>query len=332
MGNDERDARRKELDPSVLASFAETFLPTFAYYPQQQSDGAYRAIYQPFTLDLVAKHVQGFVTIGAYALNENNLAKWLCFDADDAEQWAELKTLTLRLAEHGLPSYLEQSRRGGHLWLFFEESLPGQDVRRLGRHLLQEQKLSIKEIYPRQDELTTGVGSLVRLPFGIHRKSRRRYGFVTLNEQSIAPTVRDQLAILSQPERIPIPYIRRILASLPTEPPRPIPKTLNVLYPGDARHLSERIKQAIPVRDFVSQFVDLDERGRGLCPFHDDHRQSFGVHERENFWSCFAQCGEKPHGGSVIHFWQKMRRDVYGLDGDFVPTITELAKILHLER
>jgi hypothetical protein len=329
IGGKERP-QQQELDPELLKGFADTFLPTFDYFPQQTSDGSYRAVYSPFSLDVVEQHLRGSVTIGAYALNQENKAKWLCFDADSDEQWGELLRLQTKLETDSVPAYLEQSRRGGHLWLFFAEALSGRDVRRFGRHLLESVDSTIKEIYPRQDELTTGVGSLVRLPLGIHRKSGKRYGFVTPDGRPLAPTAREQMAILAHPHSISKPYVQIVLSSLPKEEPNPIPKDLRRLFAGNAKQLSERIKRSISVYEFVSRFVDLDEHGRGLCPFHDDHRQSFGVNQDGNFWSCFAQCGEKPHGGSIIHFWQKWRRDLYGFDGDFVPTITELAKILRL--
>jgi DNA primase len=70
--------------------------------------------------------------------------------------------------------------------------------------------------------------------------------------------------------------------------------------------VSEKIKASVTVLEFVSQYVDLKptESGAvGLCPFHDDHRPSFGVNDEGNYWHCFAGCG----GGSVIDFWMKWR-------------------------
>ncbi|MBK9123527.1 MAG: hypothetical protein IPM16_10480 [Chloroflexi bacterium] len=86
---------------------------------------------------------------------------------------------------------------------------------------------------------------------------------------------------------------------------------------------SERIKNRISVRDFVSHYVDLDAAGRGLCPFHDDHVYSFGVNIKHNFWHCFAGCG----GGSVIDFWMRWRR-LNNQDDSFIATIQDLAKML----
>ncbi|MCA9911663.1 MAG: hypothetical protein KC519_23570 [Anaerolineae bacterium] len=86
---------------------------------------------------------------------------------------------------------------------------------------------------------------------------------------------------------------------------------------------SERIKNRISVHDFVSQYVELDRNGKGLCPFHDDHVYSFGVNVQGNYWHCFAGCG----GGSVIDFWMRWRK-LNGQDDSFTATITDLAKML----
>src|SRR5690606_1774392 len=58
------------------------------------------------------------------------------------------------------------------------------------------------ELYPKQDELKTGPGSLVRLPFGIHRLTNKRYFFITPDGAPLAPSVREQMALLHAPRRV----------------------------------------------------------------------------------------------------------------------------------
>jgi hypothetical protein len=84
---------------------------------------------------------------------------------------------------------------------------------------------------------------------------------------------------------------------------------------------------SISVFDFVSRYVQLNERGIGFCPFHDDEHMSFGVNTTRNYWSCFAGCssvieGKTIKGGSVIHFWQRWR-EKEGQDGSFEPTLID---------
>jgi len=75
--------------------------------------------------------------------------------------------MTRDLREDGVTAYLEPSRRGGHLWLFFSPT-PGATVRQFGQNLVGRYDLAGIELFPKQAELKTGPGSLVRLPLGRH--------------------------------------------------------------------------------------------------------------------------------------------------------------------
>lgn len=287
-------------------------------------DGSYRTIKQPLIPSVLLDHVLGRVTMGVYALDENSIARWLCLDADNTEDWHKLYRLGRTLSQQGIIPYLETSRRGGHLWLF-TDSMPGVEMRQFGRQLIHEHELGDIELYPKQDKLTTGVGSLVRLPLGIHRKTGRRYHFITPEGRPLAPTIREQMHVLSQPQRVPQTYIQSVLERY-VEPTQPVglPYSTPVSLPNET--LSERIKASISVWDFVSQYVDLDQRGRGRCPFHDDHHPSFQVHPEKNFWHCYAGCG----GGSLVDFWMKWREQ-QSLDGGFTATVRDLRHMLLAE-
>jgi hypothetical protein len=315
-----REYRRKpepaEIDRADLLGYIKTFIPRFDCYSVQNSDGHYTAIKQQLTIEQVERHLRGNLTIGAYALNAHHQAKWICLDADEEQEWDGLCSIAQQFAELDMMTYLEPSRRGGHLWMFIEP-LPGKDVRRFAKHLLTLYHLEGTEVYPKQDELRTGAGSLVRLPLGFHRKLNppHRFTFKTVSGDALAPTVRQQIALLAQPKHIPTEFIYETIADIP-EPQQVFPTRR--LKPGDviSGEPSERIKAAISVRDFVSQYIDLDRNGRGLCPFHDDHRQSFSVSEDGNFWHCFAECD----GQTVIDFYIKWQ----GVD--FKQAIADLAK------
>jgi hypothetical protein len=316
---------RPELDRGLVAAYAQTFISRFDCYPLQLPDGQYVAIKRPLTLPMVEAHLLGKHTIGAYALDGQSQARWLCFDADEDEAWQGLVSLAATLAARGVPAYLEQSRRGGHLWLFFAQAIAGRDARRLGRSWLSSPALASVEIYPKQDELRTGVGSLVRLPLGVHRKSGKRYHFVMASGEPLAPTVREQVALLASPATAPGPYVAEALATLP-EPQGVLPTPRFAKQPVDrSAKPSERIKAAVSVLEFVRRYVELDPNQRGLCPFHDDQRVSFAVNEVGNYWQCFAGCG----GGSIIDFWQRWRA-LHGHSDDFTATVKELIHLLRL--
>lgn len=159
------------------------------------------------------------MTIGAYALSQESMAKWLVFDADTDGLWQQLGTVASDLAAQGITSYREQSCRGGHLWIFLAAH-PGVEVRLFGKELLGHYGLSEKrgtedgiELYPKQDTVESTpnkLGSLVRLPLGIHQMTGRRYHFVTLEGTPLAPTIRAQMELLSHPQRVPEAFFTQV--------------------------------------------------------------------------------------------------------------------------
>jgi hypothetical protein len=236
------------------------------------------------------------------------------------------------LAKSRITSYLEPSRRGGHLW-FFTEELPGFQIRRFATQLLGEYAIPLArqrrpgiEIYPKQDRPEAdGYGSLVRLPLGVHRITGKRYHFVDLEGNPLAPSVREQMQIFADPVRVPQTFIDEVLARAPEHSPRsPTPSfDQHKRETAGASRVSERIKASISVEEFVRQHIELDEHGKGYCPFHEDQHKSFQVNIEANYWHCYAGCG----GGSIIDFamlWRKKQ----GQDDSFKATISDLAKKL----
>lgn len=314
-----------ELQPELVAAFAATFMPRWDTYSFQIEDGSYRRagrknqdtgelVPYRLTMNHVRRHLKRALTLGAYMLAEDNTTTKMCLDADDPDEWGGLCTLAAHLYLLSIPTYLELSSRGGHLWFFFERPLLGRDVRRFGKQLQKEFQLETTELFPKQDELRTGPGSNVRLPFGVHRTHQHVYHFIHPSGDPLAPTLREQIDILAQPQRVPQAYFSEVLSNAPEPPSKPIFKEYRTVS-GDSP--VERIKSAISVYDFVSQYIQLDRGGRGLCPFHDDHRESFSVNAKDNYWHCFA-C---EMGGDVIAFY----RQWYGVD--FKEAVSELSKL-----
>lgn len=265
-----------EISSELVQAYADTFIPRYDLYPLQLRDGLYVSVKKPLELAQIRQHLKGTLTLGAYTLSPTDMASWLCLDADDEQGWHSLVEMAGMLLVPSIPMYLEQSRRGGHLWLFFESSIPGKQARHFGRYLLAQHEIEGVELFPKQDGLTTGPGSLVRLPLGIHRKTgiRYRYHFINPDGSPLAPTLHEQVRLLAYPNRVPPGIIESCLAQARSHPHSP-PVTLSPTSQGTGETLSARLKDRITVYDFVSQYVQLDERGRGLCPFHDDHHASF---------------------------------------------------------
>ncbi len=279
----------------------------------------YYTVHEPLSVAHLFAHLRGEITLGTYLLNAQSQGRFLVLDADTLDEWQQLTHLYQRLEAMDTPGYLEQSRRGGHLWLFFDRWLPGAQIRLFGNGLLAAHEMTRIELYPKQDQLEEGPGSLIRLPFGIHRKDRKRYGFVTPTGELLAPTLRDQVKLFYRPQTVP----KAVLATLTTVG-QSLPSSnrfggvtaaeSRISHTDETTPLSEQIKAAVTVSAFIGRYVALSARGSGLCPFHDDHHPSFSVNDEGNYWHCFA-CNT---GGSIIDFWMQKQ------GCDFVTAVREL--------
>ena len=132
------------------------------------------------------------------------------------------------------------------MWLFFEVPIPGQDARTFARGVLDAFDMSAIEIFPKQDQLRGGPGSLIRLPFGIHRRTGKRYGFISENNRPIASSFENQIHILSSPGTVP----EEAFTSFWTN--RQVETELNSARETDISSglLSDRVKLGIPVLEF----------------------------------------------------------------------------------
>jgi len=306
-----------ELNRCVLP-LAHTFVNRWDMYPQQLDSGSYVTIHQGLTSTHLFEHLQGEITLGTYLLDPQARARFIVLDADTEEHWQGLKELATSLLDEGAAGYLERSRRGGHLWLFLAERTPATHARAFGKGLLAAHSLSEIELYPKQDRLTSGPGSLIRLPFGVHRKSGQRYGFYTPLGDPLAPTIRGQIYMLIKPQHVPETVFEAYRSISAPEPQQQSVEAFEGLNQPIGETLSEQIKSRITVREFVSQYVQLSDSGYGKCPFHNDAVASFGVNDRGNYWSCFAGCG----GGSIIDFYMRYH------DVDFTTAVRQLKELL----
>ena len=326
---DER-LKSAELEPEIATAYASVFIPRYDRFPLQQIDGSYLQIKGTLTMDMVMAHLTPHkqvrpITLGAYALDQESNAHWICLDADDRDEWAKVWKLGINLHRQGITPYFESSRRGGHLWLFMSK-IAGGDVRTFGQHLMSQYQIESVELFPKQDKLTdeVTVGSFVRLPFGLHNKTGKVYSMLTLDGKPLAPTIREQISILANPERVPLHFFKQILDEAKSQEelqPSNLQSKIQETTSGET--LSERLKNSITVYNFVSQYVELDRQNRGHCPFHDDKHKSFQVNQNNNYWHCYADCG----GGSIIDFAMKWREQ-NGEDSSFTSTIKHLTDIL----
>lgn len=75
-------------------------------------------------------NLNGGITISLYAINpETRRSKWIAIDADFDGSLESLFQLQWELKQDGVDAALEQSRRGGQLWIFGAEPLRASECR-----------------------------------------------------------------------------------------------------------------------------------------------------------------------------------------------------------
>ena len=101
------------------ALLARRFVQPWDLHVRQPNDGRYIYVGEHLNVEHLFSHLRGDIMLGTYVLDNGSRARFITFDADDDEQFSNLMGLAQALDVEGVPAYLETSRRGGHLWLFF---------------------------------------------------------------------------------------------------------------------------------------------------------------------------------------------------------------------
>jgi hypothetical protein len=306
-----------------------TYLPTYISlfvgrrddYAIQLSSGRYRRAKQPLTISDVYDHLLGVRTYGTYIIDASGRCRFAVIDADTDDGLDRLWQIQDQLAAQGIVSYVERSRRGGHLWVFFTCPAPASQV----RAWLLQYCPSDMEFYPKQDE-GQGYGSLIRLPLGVHRKSGQRYPFVERGAAglvSLTLTDEQRVTWLASIRRVEVPQLA-LVQNPPTSehtPTSQLQRTTNGPSPIRQWNASQDHYQVI------GRYVSLNKNGVGQCPFGEHHtggkdtQASFKVYEPGAPGGYCWYCYTWQQGGSLFDFlryyyhldtqemWERIRAD-----------------------
>jgi hypothetical protein len=198
----------------------------YYYRPKDRKTGQGLSL----TLDTIRRHLEGEITIALYAINPaTQCSKWVAIDADYEDSLADLLKLRFYLRQDGVESAFENSRRGGHLWIFMAEPLPTLKCRiyvcglalRLGIPIKRGRQDGI-EIFPKHDALKPGrYGNAIRGPLGIHRGAAQRFWFYGADDD-----IEAQMRYLKFLSKVRRDQLNRLIAgkAAPPQLVRPKPK------------------------------------------------------------------------------------------------------------
>ena len=173
---------------------------------QNYKDKAYLAL----TDDQIEKHLKGDQLVGLYPLLTDNTSWFIAADFDEEKWNEECRAFIDACQEKGITAYLERSRsgKGGHVWIFLEQSYPALRSRKIFISILEEIRIfspfdkgSFDRLFPNQDfHSGKGLGNLIALPF--HKPSWEQGNSCFINPVTLEP-IQDQWDLLRSVVRIP---------------------------------------------------------------------------------------------------------------------------------
>jgi hypothetical protein len=147
----------------------------------------------------------------------------VAIDADYKDALEDLLRLNYYLGRDHVHGALEKSRRGGHLWVFFETAQPARSCRIYVYDLALRLGVPVKggglpegiEIFPKHDRLKAGeFGNAIRGPLGIHRGAGRRYWFYGADYN-----LAEQMAYIEQLPKVSSNQLQTLIAGKVIPPP-----------------------------------------------------------------------------------------------------------------
>lgn len=188
-------------------------------WSQLDAKGRPARTFLPLTDDDAVGHLTGRQTIGVYPLLSDETCWFLAADFDKTGWQDDASTFLGVCNEWGVAAAIERSRsgRGGHVWMFFAESIPAVLARKLGAAVLtrameRRHQLgldSYDRFFPNQDTMPKGgFGNLIALPL---QHAPRQEGNSVFLDENFVP-LDDQWAFLSGIARVAREKVESVVA------------------------------------------------------------------------------------------------------------------------
>ena len=129
----------------------------------------------PIHIEAFKRHLYGEELIGIYPLTDESTVRWGCSDID-VDDYDSAYNLSIAFKVKGVPSFIEKTRRGYHIWVFADDWVPAPIMRRAFLAAHEAVQVPAKEVNPKQED-ASGLGNYVRLPYpdGINGIPENRY-------------------------------------------------------------------------------------------------------------------------------------------------------------
>ncbi len=166
----------------------------------KDGEAGYSPVEEPLTPAVIKNHLLGSITVGVYPIRIDGTCTFFALDLDISKATLEkaagkpdiakslrglirstVLTLASKFLDIGLVPLLEDSGyKGRHLWFFLDHPETAETLHKLGQLLLNWLNPLLPEglhleFFPKQASLKgKGLGNLIKIPLGIHRRTGRR--------------------------------------------------------------------------------------------------------------------------------------------------------------
>lgn len=190
----------------------------------------YYPVKEVITQDKIVEHLLGKETLGIYVLDKSKVY-FSCLDLDidkmimdtfyhnnsgEFSIYADHVLQTARKIERLLekinifPILENSGYKGFHLWIFFDEAINASNIRNFWKYILSYIDIpkGIKyEIFPKESSAKYKLGSLIKLPLGLHPLTGTRTMFIDKNGDPIS----EPLKLLQSVKKVSFFTLQQIL-------------------------------------------------------------------------------------------------------------------------
>lgn len=191
-----RSEKRNQIDDLIIKKFLDLFSGREDVFAIQTEEGYY-PIRIPMKEKDIMEHLNGEKTLGVYVLRSDNNIKFAALDVDFKKDFEGNYQSALNFCRQTVTQLCEKLRseninyciefsgnRGYHIWIFFDRWLQAYKVRFVLKKICEDipvnESISV-EIFPKQSDTGGGLGNLIKLPLGVHKKTKNRCPFVDEN-------------------------------------------------------------------------------------------------------------------------------------------------------